>query len=171
MGRKRIEFKAIDARQRLKWETILKIASGVLPFIGVGVIILSLINQSDILLGVVITIVGIIVAVITYKCTRQKIASTVWLEGGYLYIKGGGLPEGYIRCADLGTVKSIWYNRKTKEYGIQCRHKLVYPNMRTGQLSPVMSSKDEITGYDIYKPSLVNVISNLCRVPVKFMDK
>lgn len=169
MTRQRIEFTPNHTTKR-GLITIGKVVSLILILLGIAVFILSIINNIDIIFGIGIILTGLVVGIFTYFYGRHVTTSTIWIEGAILYVQGGGLQQGYVRCLNLQNIKEIVYNPKTKEYNIIGKNDLAIYDVEHKRLQ-LVGTNTELRGVDDYTPSLVETLQRIIRVHLTISKK
>lgn len=169
MTRQRLEFKPNHTTKR-GLITGGKISSLMLTILGIATIVLSVINDIDIIFGIGITITGVVVGIFTYFYGRQATTGTIWIEGPSLYMQGGGLPDGYVRCMNLQNLTEIVYNPKYKTFILVGKNNLVIYDEQKKMLRPV-GAGTELRGVDDYTPSIVETLQKIRNIELTIGDK
>lgn len=169
MIRQRLEFKPNHTTKR-GLITGGKISSLMLTILGIATLVLSVINDIDIIFGIGITITGVVVGIFTYFYDRQATTGTIGIEGSALYMQGGGLPNGYVRCMNLQNLTEIVYNPKYKTYILVGKNNLAIYDEQKKMLRPV-GAGTEIRGVDDYTPSVVETLQKIRNIELTIGDK
>lgn len=163
---KRQIFTTARQEKRERWIQAGKIGGIILALLGIALLVMAIINKFDIYLGVVGLVLGVTLFLMSYMYSKRNPSGILWVENDILYMKGGGLPDGYFRVVPLQTVRDIDYNPRSQEYTIRCQNNMAYADKATNRLK-VISQKDTFEGYDTYKPSLIRFLKNECGFKVR----